>query len=152
MPVGVEQRADGSCEFAVWAPRHKSVKLHLFGSAWQAATDAPANSGDHSNERYIEMERNNFGYFRATVENISPDSRYMYQLNRPENGRLNGMERPDPASRFQPEGVHRASPVVDLGSFSWTDQSWEAPGFMKCTLEHTRLLERSMLLRNSWRN
>jgi maltooligosyltrehalose trehalohydrolase len=131
MPVGVEQRADGSYEFAVWAPRHESVKLHLFGSAWRAAVDAPANSADYSNERYIKMERNNFGYFRATVENIFPDCRYMYQLNGPENGRLNGTERPDPASRSQPEGVHRASQVVDLRSFSWTDRDWKAPALEK---------------------
>jgi maltooligosyltrehalose trehalohydrolase len=127
MPVGAAQRADGSCEFAVWAPRQKSVKLHLFGSPRETETDSPANSGDRSNERYIEMEQNNFGYFRATVENIAPDCRYMYQLNQPENGRLNGMERPDPASRFQPEGVHRASEMVDLGNFSWTDHGWKAP-------------------------
>jgi maltooligosyltrehalose trehalohydrolase len=32
-------------------------------------------------------------------------------------------ERADPASRFQPEGVHGPSEVVDSG-FAWTDQGW----------------------------
>jgi maltooligosyltrehalose trehalohydrolase len=32
--------------------------------------------------------------------------------------------RPDPRSRFQPEGVHGPSEVVDPGRFAWTDEAW----------------------------
>jgi len=32
--------------------------------------------------------------------------------------------RPDPRSRYQPEGVHGPSEVVDPARFAWTDESW----------------------------
>jgi maltooligosyltrehalose trehalohydrolase len=31
---------------------------------------------------------------------------------------------PDPASRFQPEGVHGPSEVIDPGTFPWPDRDW----------------------------
>jgi maltooligosyltrehalose trehalohydrolase len=131
VPVGTSHRPDGSCEFAVWAPRPKSVKLHLFGSEIDSGVNSPEISSGKSSDRYIEMERNSFGYFRATVADIPCKCRYMYRLELQENshgvGPLKWTERPDPASRFQPEGVHCASQVVDLESFSWTDQGWKSP-------------------------
>ncbi len=36
-----------------------------------------------------------------------------------------GETRPDPASRFQPDGVHAASQAVDPATFHWTDQAWK---------------------------
>lgn len=35
-----------------------------------------------------------------------------------------GRAYPDPASRFQPEGVHGPSQIVDPGAFRWTDDGW----------------------------
>lgn len=32
---------------------------------------------------------------------------------------------PDPASRFQPEGPHGPSQIIDPSSFEWTDQNWK---------------------------
>ncbi|MGH9447186.1 MAG: malto-oligosyltrehalose trehalohydrolase, partial [Terriglobia bacterium] len=34
-------------------------------------------------------------------------------------------ERPDPASRFQPQGVHGPSQIVDFHTFRWTDSNWK---------------------------
>jgi maltooligosyltrehalose trehalohydrolase len=34
---------------------------------------------------------------------------------------------PDPASRFQPEGPHGPSQVVDPSAFAWTDGAWKGP-------------------------
>jgi maltooligosyltrehalose trehalohydrolase len=34
------------------------------------------------------------------------------------------VEHPDPASRFQPEGVHGPSEVIDPIGFRWSDESW----------------------------
>ena len=31
---------------------------------------------------------------------------------------------PDPASRFQPDGPHGPSEIVDPGAFRWTDRNW----------------------------
>lgn len=64
------------------------------------------------------MERDASGYFRAVVDGVKPGARYSYRLD-------GGDARPDPASRFQPDGVHAASQVVDPATFHWTDQSWK---------------------------
>jgi maltooligosyltrehalose trehalohydrolase len=48
---------------------------------------------------------------------VEPGARYVYVLD-------GQTERPDPASRYQPEGVHGPSEVVDAGAFTWTDAGW----------------------------
>jgi maltooligosyltrehalose trehalohydrolase len=91
----------GRCRFLVWAPYCERVEVHLLG--WD--------------ERRLPLERDDRGYHAATVEDVPPGTRYLF--------RLNGDEiRPDPASRFQPEGVHGPSEVVDPGVFEWTDAVW----------------------------
>ena len=99
--LGANRLADGRWEFLLWAPNARSVSLHLLHSG-ELLTMAPLSRG----------------YFRRTVENLEPDTRYFFQLD-------GARELPDPASRFQPEGVHGPSEVVDLNQFHWTDQSWQ---------------------------
>ena len=65
----------------------------------------------------ILMEPRELGYFEATIPKAAPGSRYCYALDHQK-------ERPDPASRFQPDGVHEPSAVVDPHTFAWTDQIW----------------------------
>jgi maltooligosyltrehalose trehalohydrolase len=56
------------------------------------------------------------GYF--THEGPGGDGlRYAYLLD-------NGQERPDPASRWQPEGVSRPSAVFDAAAHAWSDAAW----------------------------
>jgi maltooligosyltrehalose trehalohydrolase len=57
------------------------------------------------------------GYHEAVVHDAGPDTRYFYRLD-------GAKERPDPASRLQPDGVHGPSQVVDLGTFQWDDTGW----------------------------
>ena len=57
------------------------------------------------------------GWFEATVDGLARGARYMYVLD----GRR---ERPDPASRALPDGVHGPSEVVDTSAFAWTDGGW----------------------------
>ena len=38
---------------------------------------------------------------------------------------VDGEARPDPCSRWQPDGVRGRSRVVDTGAFDWSDDSWE---------------------------
>jgi maltooligosyltrehalose trehalohydrolase len=64
------------------------------------------------------MQPQPFGYWETTVSNIGVGTRYQYILHE----KLN---RPDPASRFQPDGVHGPSEVVDTLAFTWTDQEWK---------------------------
>lgn len=65
----------------------------------------------------IPMQPASDGYFEVTVEGVQALARYRYLLDGKKT-------RPDPASRFQPEGVHGPSAVVDPGSFRWTDGDW----------------------------
>jgi len=63
------------------------------------------------------MESVGFGYFRALVEGLRAGTLYRYRLDQDK-------ERPDPASRCQPQGVHGPSQVID-NHFGWTDSSWK---------------------------
>jgi maltooligosyltrehalose trehalohydrolase len=104
VPLGAIRQADGAWGFSVWAPGRQKVAVHLFGSR----------------DRFIPMARNPYGYHQVLVSEIEPKSRYVYQLD--------GLqEYPDPASRFQPEGVHGPSELVELDAFPWTDANWKAP-------------------------
>jgi len=104
MPVGANRGADGRWEFLVWAPLREKVALHLLGA----------------NDRLIPMTRDNRGYHQVSVPELPPHTRYIFRVN-------DAQEFPDPASRFQPEGVHGPSETVELSSFPWTDQHWKAP-------------------------
>jgi maltooligosyltrehalose trehalohydrolase len=88
----------------------------LFRSSSGSA--ASAQGLDPSTSAPIPMERDPLGYFRAVVDGVEPGCRYLYRLD-------GGETRPDPASRFQPDGVHAASQVSDPTAFRWTDQSWK---------------------------
>lgn len=92
---------DDSTRFRVWAPRAKDVAVRLPGAV----------------PRLVPMKPQDFGYFEAVVPQVRPGDRYLYRLD-------DRIERPDPASQFQPEGVHAASAVVDHSSFHWTDRGW----------------------------
>lgn len=88
--------------FRVWAPRCRRVALRVVGPVSQAPVAmAPALRG----------------WFEATLEGLGPGARYVYVLDEKR-------ERPDPASRAQPDGVHGPSEVVDTDAFAWTDGAW----------------------------
>jgi maltooligosyltrehalose trehalohydrolase len=57
------------------------------------------------------------GVFEARVPGVSAGADYFYVVN--------GNERPDPVSRFQPAGVHGPSRVVEPEGFAWTDGEWK---------------------------
>ncbi|MEQ8819251.1 MAG: malto-oligosyltrehalose trehalohydrolase [Sumerlaeia bacterium] len=87
--------------FLLWAPKLRRPRLHLV---------APE-------DRIVEMTPAAHGYWEAAVEGIGPGARYFFQTD-------DGDDRPDPASRFQPEGPHGPSEVVAHGAFDWTDAGW----------------------------
>jgi len=100
-PLGATPHPGGQCRFLVWAPHAFRVEVHLV---------APA-------QRLVPLEMKECGYYEAVVQDVGPGSRYFY--------RLDGVrERPDPASRLQPAGVHGPSQVVDLIGFRWEDSEW----------------------------
>jgi maltooligosyltrehalose trehalohydrolase len=96
--IGAHRLPDGSWEFLLWAPHARSVRLDLC-----------------SCKELINMEPLPRGYFRTNVTEVDEGAQYLYRLD-------NNRGLPDPASRFQPQGVHGPSQIVDPGSFQWTDQ------------------------------
>jgi maltooligosyltrehalose trehalohydrolase len=99
--VGANRLPDGAWEFLLWSPNSPSVSLHLLDP-----------------DQLIPMQTEAHGYHRATLDNLQPGAPYLYRLE-------DGRELPDPASRFQPEGVHKPSALVDTESFRWTDHNWK---------------------------
>jgi maltooligosyltrehalose trehalohydrolase len=97
---GARYLGAGRCRFRVWAPAVKQVEVALA---------APR-------EEYVLMEPQEDGYHQATLEGVEPGRLYFYRLD---GARL----RPDPASRFQPQGVHGSSQIVDP-RFAWEDDDW----------------------------
>ena len=67
-------------------------------------------------ERLVPLAHAGDGYFSAEVEDIPSGSLYRYRLD-------GQKDRPDPASRFQPGGVHGPSQVVER-EFPWEDAHW----------------------------
>jgi maltooligosyltrehalose trehalohydrolase len=98
--LGATYLGDGRCQFLVWAPLASRVEVHLVSPE----------------ERIFPLARDAQGYHGATIEGLAPGYRYLYHLDAER-------ERPDPASRFQPQGVYGPSQVVDP-SFPWGDRGW----------------------------
>jgi maltooligosyltrehalose trehalohydrolase len=103
-PAGADLHPDGGVHFRVWAPGHGAVSVVLEGGPGSPASVALQPEPD--------------GYFAARVPTAGPGTRYRYRLDGGD-----GLY-PDPASRFQPDGPHRASEVIDPGAFRWDDADW----------------------------
>jgi maltooligosyltrehalose trehalohydrolase len=61
------------------------------------------------------------GYFAVTMPDPGRPVLYRFRLDDGET------PLPDPASRFQPEGPHGPSEVIDPSRFVWTDLDWRGP-------------------------
>jgi maltooligosyltrehalose trehalohydrolase len=96
--VGAFHHPGNTCTFTVWSPLSKSVTLLVNNKDYALSCD----------------ER---GYWQATLDNIQAGDRYQYKLD-------DQKALPDPASRWQPEGVHGPSAVADP-AFTWTDEQWK---------------------------
>src|SRR6266850_3991604 len=105
-PIGAEIISKNETHFRVWAPKANTLDVVL----------------EPSSERSVErtfhpLTQERDGYFSGTVT-CGVGARYRFRLNRSENFH------PDPASRFQPDGPHGSSYVVDPFAFKWTDANW----------------------------
>ncbi len=102
MTLGARVVSPSTVQFRVWAPHAKTLSVQIMDS----------------NRNPAPIEPTDLGYFEGMVSGIGAGTRYRYVLNG-EN------YRPDPASRWQPDGVHQPSAVVDPAEFRWTDQGWQ---------------------------
>lgn len=98
--LGASYLGHGRCFFQLWAPAARTVELRIVEPA----------------ERIVSLARSDDGYFTTESDDTAPGTRYFYRLN-------GSRERPDPASRFQPEGVHGPSEIIDP-AFDWQDPRW----------------------------
>ncbi|MCP6761167.1 MAG: malto-oligosyltrehalose trehalohydrolase [Fischerella sp. CENA71] len=101
MHIGSQYLGDRTCKFTLWAPLEGDVAVHLV---------AP-------DEKIIPLQKDERGYWQGTVNNVEPECLYFYQLD-------GQVDRADPASHSQPQGVHGPSQVVDHSSFAWSDAEW----------------------------
>ncbi len=86
----------------VWAPKADRVDLVLF---------------DADRQKSYPMRREERGYFSLEKEQVRSGQRYAYRLD-------GGPERPDPAARWQPDGVSQPSAILRMDEFHWTDADW----------------------------
>ena len=103
--IGAYPLGEGRYRFSVWAPLVERVELKLTSPV----------------RRLIPLTQDEQGYWQGEVEGIPPGPvDYLYRLHTA----AGVVERPDPASRCQPYGVHGPSRVVDP-HFDWQDQGWK---------------------------
>ena len=101
MKVGSQYLGNGVCEFTLWSPLKEKAAVHLVSPQ----------------DKLLPMVKQERGYWYVKTDNIEPGTLYYYQLE-------DRQDRPDPASHFQPQGVHKASAVVDHNNTSWQDSKW----------------------------
>ena len=89
----------GGTTFRVWAPYPERITVRAGG-------------------REHELADAGHGIFEAELP-VAAGEDYVLALD--------GEERPDPSSRWQPEGIRGPSRVLDASAFAWTDAGFEAP-------------------------
>ena len=102
---GVEPQPDGTAHPRVWAPASQTIDLVL----------------DADRSRVFPLARQADGFFEAHIDGLASFDRYWFRID---GDRL----RPDPVSRYQPDGPHGPSGVVDPSTFAWTDRDWNGIG------------------------
>ncbi|MGH7466467.1 MAG: malto-oligosyltrehalose trehalohydrolase [Longimicrobiales bacterium] len=105
LPVGAELVGTG-VHFRVWAPAARQVEVNIEG-------------GPASGQQVLLAPEDN-GYFSGSCPHAGAGTLYRLQLDR-------NRSYADPASRFQPQGPHGPSEVIDASRFSWNDHDWRGP-------------------------
>ncbi len=98
MPFGATVSSDG-VRFAIWAPSARTATVDVDGHR-------------------IPMERAADGFFYGFDPDAAAGSRYAFRFDTAD------LMVPDPASRFNPDGVHARSEVIDADAFEWSDTDW----------------------------
>ncbi len=93
---------DGNTSFVLYAP---------------FASTADVVFPDFGNQEHMKKVGN--GYFQFETSKINPGTRYFFKTDRM------SLARPDPASLWQPKGVHEISVVVDQDLFSRKQPEWK---------------------------
>ena len=100
--LGTRLVSESKVEFCVWSPTVDCVHIYL---------------EDREGEEPLALEKNDGGFHVGTMKGVGVGTRYYCSFD-------GGPLRPDPASRYQPAGVHGPSQVVTR-EFAWTDSDWQ---------------------------
>jgi maltooligosyltrehalose trehalohydrolase len=95
--VGAIASENNVCRFTVWAPLHHRIELVI-------------------NNQTFPMAGSELGYWSVDLEHIKHGTEYQFLIN-------GEKKLPDPASRWQPKGVHGPSAVFSE-KFVWSDNDW----------------------------
>ncbi|MCF2506204.1 malto-oligosyltrehalose trehalohydrolase [Dyadobacter sp. CY107] len=95
---GVRFDEFGKANAVVWAPELDEVALLLVES-----------------EKQLPLKKGQLGYWSVQTEELKPGDIYRFVVN--------DKLLPDPASIWQPQGVHGPSAAYDLRNFQWTDKN-----------------------------
>jgi maltooligosyltrehalose trehalohydrolase len=102
LSAGLELQHGGTAHARVWAPACHTVEVVVERKAGHTVTP---------------LSREADGFFGGLLQDVRAGDRYRYRLDR-------DRQRPDPVSRFQPEGPHGPSAIVDPAAFAWSDSGW----------------------------
>ncbi|HTL79000.1 MAG TPA: malto-oligosyltrehalose trehalohydrolase, partial [Candidatus Babeliales bacterium] len=103
-PIGAELVGEDQTHFRVWAPKARQVDVVLENVSEREPKIYPLTAEPG-------------GYYSGAA-NAGAGARYRFRVNGAENCY------PDPASRFQPDGPHGSSCIVDPRKFRWSDANW----------------------------
>jgi maltooligosyltrehalose trehalohydrolase len=106
LPVGAELISPDETHFRVWAPKAQRIEVALEES-----------TTPNARREFYALAPEPGGYFAGTAP-ATAGTLYRYRLDG-----LNDLH-PDPASRYQPDGPHRSSGVIDPAAFQWSDADW----------------------------
>jgi maltooligosyltrehalose trehalohydrolase len=100
LPVGAEPQIGGGVHFRLWASAASAAFIQF--------DDGPTHALRPEQDRY----------FAALIPEAGVGTRYRFKLD------TSDVPLPDPASRFQPDGPHGSSEVIDAATFTWSDVGW----------------------------
>lgn len=103
LPQGAVRGPDAAVTWRIWAPSAERVRLVTWPDGRRREHDMQPEGG---------------GYFTCQLDGVDETLRYAYLL-------ADGVDRPDPASRWQPEGVHRPSATLFPGQWRFDDGDWQ---------------------------
>jgi maltooligosyltrehalose trehalohydrolase len=103
MQPGITFSSVGKAKVILWAPYAKKVAIAL-----------------PERKLIIPLNKKDRGYWELECDQIQPNDKYKFLLD-------DTKELPDPASKFQPDGVHGVSQVIDIQTAVWTDDNWQNP-------------------------
>src|SRR6266481_1032450 len=118
-PIGAEVVGENQAHFRLWAPKAQEL-------------DVVVEHCRNASRTFHPLTAEPSGYFSSAID-AGVGTRYWFRVNDGEK------LYPDPASRFQPDGPHGPSCIVDPKQFEWTDSQW--PGLAVAGLEDQIIYE-----------